>query len=63
MKKKLDLLSRAYFAWVVHLEGCASGMTSSSSAKPLDKAVDAIREAQRRGSGGHEHDLPHDRHA
>ena len=66
MKKKLDLFEPSpYFAWVVHLDGMRERHDEFVEREgTFDKAVEAIREAQRaRLPRQHEHDLPHDRHA
>ena len=51
MKKKLDLFEPSpYFAWVVHLDGMRKRHDEFVEREgTFDKAVDAIREAQRRG--------------
>src|SRR6185437_923842 len=51
MKKKLDLFEPSpYFAWVVHLDGMRERHDEFVEREgTFDKAVDAIREAQRRG--------------
>jgi hopanoid biosynthesis associated radical SAM protein HpnH len=51
MKKKMDLFEPSpYFAWVVHLDGMRERHDQFvERAGTFDKAVDAIREAQRRG--------------
>ena len=51
MEKKMDLFKPSpYFAWVVHLDGMRERHDEFvERAGTFDKAVDAIREAQRRG--------------
>ena len=51
MKKKLDLFEPSpYFAWVVHLDGMRERHDQFVEREgTFDKAVDAIREAKRRG--------------
>ena len=51
MKKKMDLFEPSpYFAWVVHLDGMRERHDQFVEREgTFDKAVDAIREAQRRG--------------
>ena len=51
MKKKLDLFEPSpYFAWVVHIDGMRERHDESVGREGIfDKAVDAIREAQRAG--------------
>src|SRR6267143_5140724 len=51
MQKKLDLFEPSpYFAWVVHLDGMRERHDEFvERAGTFDKAVEAIREAQRRG--------------
>src|SRR5205814_9263652 len=51
MKKKMDLFEPSpYFAWVVHLDGMRERHDRFVEREgTFDKAVDAIREAQRRG--------------
>ena len=51
MQRKLDLFTPSvYFAWSIHLDGLRSGHDEAVCRDGVfDKAVDAIREAQRRG--------------